>query len=350
VRQVEAQAAVTTEAVRLVKATATLGRARLQASGTLALAAGKPGPYRAAITIENFDANPLEGLRTIWNATIEVAGTGIQPVVRGEGRLVRGTYTGDLSLISLLLRDRAEKAASAGPAIPLRLALHLDDNLLVQANQSRLRVGGTLNLEGTSTAPVLFGRLESRDGRVVFRKHRWTVDSASARFDDPSRISPALNVTATARIRTYEVTMRLSGRLDELDVRFSSQPTLSEKQLLALVTLGTPDLPSGGAAATALLGEAMQLLLEDLVGAGTTGSLGLGALDLRAVEENRETHLQFGAQLSEEARLVYSQALGGSSKRVLRLEYQLLGPVFIAGEQDFGGHVGGDLFVRLRFR
>jgi translocation and assembly module TamB len=196
---------------------------------------------------------------------------------------------------------------------------------------------------------VLFGRLESRDGRVVFRKHRWTVVSASARFDDPSRISPALDVTATARIRTYEVTMRLSGRLDELDVRFSSQPPLREKQLLALVTLGTPDLPSGGAGATALLGEAMQLLLEDLVGAGT-GSLGLGALDVRAVEENRETQLQFGAQLSEEARLVYSQALGGSNKRVLRVEYQLLGPVFISGEQDFGGYYGGDLFVRLRFR
>ncbi len=278
-----------------------------------------------------------------------MAGTGLQPVVRGEGRLVRGTYTGDLSLVSLLLREHAEKAASAGPAIPLRLALHLDDNLLVQANQSRLRVGGTLNLEGTSTAPVLLGRLESRDGRVVFRKYRWTVVSASARLDDPSRINPALDVEATARIRTYEVTMRLSGRLDELDVRFSSQPPLPEKQLLALVTLGTPDLPSGGAGATALLGEAMQLVLSDLLGP-SAGSLGLSAIDVRAVEENRATQLQFGAQLSEEARLVYSRALRGSNKQVVRLEYQLLGPVFIAGEQDFGGYYGGDLFIRLRFR
>jgi autotransporter translocation and assembly factor TamB len=143
--------------------------------------------------------------------------------------------------------------------------------------------------------------------------------------------------------------MRLSGRLDELEMRFSSRPPLPEKQLLSLVTLGTPDVPSGGGGGTALLGEAMQLLLEDLLGADTK-SLGLGAIDIRTFEEKQETQLQFGAQLSDDARLVYSQSIGGSNKRVLRLEYQLLGPVFIAGEQDFGGHVGGDLFIRLRFR
>ncbi|HSB69034.1 MAG TPA: translocation/assembly module TamB domain-containing protein [Candidatus Methylomirabilis sp.] len=348
-RQVEARAAVTPGALRLVEAAATLGRARLRAGGTLALVSGAPGPYRATITVENLDLNPLQGLRTVWNGDFEVVGRGLQPVVRGEGRLVRGTYTGDLSLLSLLLRDRQEKAASAGPAIPLRLRLHLDDNLLVQANQSRLRVHGTLNLEGTTANPVLFGRIESREGRVFFRKHRWTVVSASARFDDPGRISPVLDAKATALIRSYEVTMQLSGRMDELVVRFSSQPPLPEKQLLALVILGTPDLPSGGAGATALLGEGMQLLIQDLLGADTK-SLGLGAIDVRAVEENRETRLQFGAHLGEEARLVYSQPLGGSNKRVLRLEYQILGPVFIAGEQDFSGHYGGDLFVRLRFR
>jgi len=40
----------------------------------------------------------------------------------------------------------------------------------------------------------------------------------------------------------------------------------------------------------------------------------------------------------------------GASKRVLRIEYQVIGPVLLSGEQDFQGGVGGDVLIRLRFR
>jgi autotransporter translocation and assembly factor TamB len=349
VRQVEARAVLTTDALRLVEATAAVGRAQVRAEGTLTLVDGKPGSYRATVKAENAELSPIEGLKTTWNATLEVAGTGARPVVWGEGRLVRGTYTGDLSLLSLVMSDRQGKAAGAGPAIPIRIRLHLDDNLLVQANRSRLRVQGTLNLEGTTANPILLGRLEAREGRVLFRKYRWTVTSASARFDDPRRVNPVLDVVATARIKTYDVTMRLAGRADELDLRFSSQPPLPENRILSLVALGTADVPTGGAGATALMGEAMQLLVRDLLGE-EGGRLGLDAIDLRAVEEKQQTQLQVGAQVSEDVRLIYSQTLSGTNKRLFRVEYQVVGPLLIAGEQDFEGHYGGDLFLRLRFR
>jgi hypothetical protein len=60
--------------------------------------------------------------------------------------------------------------------------------------------------------------------------------------------------------------------------------------------------------------------------------------------------MRVGAQLSEKDQVIYSQTLRGSSQRLLRVEYQLLGPVLIAGEQDFQGGYGGDVFVRLRSR
>jgi hypothetical protein len=49
------------------------------------------------------------------------------------------------------------------------------------------------------------------------------------RFDDPRRINPYLDVRATTRIRTYDVTMWLSGRADDLRIRLSSEPPLPQE-------------------------------------------------------------------------------------------------------------------------
>jgi autotransporter translocation and assembly factor TamB len=143
--------------------------------------------------------------------------------------------------------------------------------------------------------------------------------------------------------------MQLSGRTDELTVRLSSRPPLPEAELLSLVTLGVRQPPRGESGAGTLATEALRLFVEDLVGI-TTSSVGLDRIDLGTFEEQGQTRARVGARLTEDVQVLYSQPLEGSSKRLLRIEYQILGPLLIAGEQDFQGGVGGDLFVRLRFR
>jgi translocation and assembly module TamB len=332
-----------------VEAEASLGRGKIRASGDLAFEGGKPGAYRALIKAQSIALAPVEGLQTVWDMDLEVVGKADQPWIRGEARLVRGIYSGDLSLLSLLLRESPGQAASAGPAIPLRILLRLDNNLQVQTNLARLRLGGTLSLEGTTADPILFGRVESREGRISFRQHRWTVTSATAQFTDPQRLDPIIDVTATTRIRTYDVTMRVSGRSEELMVHLSSKPPLPEQEVLALATLGTTSPPTGESGAGLVLAEMVRLLIDDILGMGTS-SLGLDTVNLGTVEEAGQTKMRVGTQVSEKVQVIYSQTLRGSTQRLLRVEYQLLGPVLIAGEQDFQGGYGGDVFVRLRFR
>lgn len=349
VRQLQARAVLSPEGVRLVEATASLGRGTIRASGDLSLENGRLGVYRAVVTGQNVSLTPAEGLRTAWDFTLEIVGQGTRPFIRGEGRLLRGSYSGDLYLLTILLREKPAEAASDRPAIPLRLSLWLDNNLQVRTNVVQLRVGGSINVEGTTAEPILFGRLESREGRITFRRHRWTVDSASARFEDPRRIDPLVDLTATTYINPYDVRMRLSGRTDELTVRLSSRPPLSEEELLSLVTLGVRQPPRGESGTGILATEALRLFVEDLAGI-TTSSIGLDRIDLGTLEDQGQTRVRVGARVTEEVQVLYSQTLGGSSKRLLRVEYQILGPLLIAGEQDFQGGVGGDVFLRLRFR
>jgi len=243
----------------------------------------------------------------------------------------------------MLLSRQAEPAADASPGIPIHVTLQLNNNLRVDTNWARMQVGGRLSLEGTTTRPIVLGSLESEEGRITFRNHRWTVSSAAVRFADPRRIDPILDVNARALIKQYDVTLHLSGRLDELTFRFSSVPPLKQQELLSLVTTGTTAATAGGA-----LGEVGQLLAEDVLGLATGGY----APETFGVEKTDAGDEAFsvGKQITDDVRVLYSQTISGAAKRVLRVEYQIIGPLLLSADQDFQGGFGGDVLIRLRFR
>jgi autotransporter translocation and assembly factor TamB len=66
--------------------------------------------------------------------------------------------------------------------------------------------------------------------------------------------------------------------------------------------------------------------------------------------DKAEQVFNVGKQVTEDVRVLYSQSLSGASKRVLRMEYQVIGPLLLSAEQDFQGSFGGDVLIRLRFR
>ena len=348
-RDVEARIVLSPGGFRLVEAAGSLGRGRIRASGDMTLQGWQLGAYRFTLAGRNVSLSPVEGLQTAWDLDLELVGQGAKAQLRGEGRLLRGTASGRFSLLSLLLSQKPEKAAEASAAIPLRILLKLDDNLRVNMDVARLRGGGTLSLEGTTAEPVILGVLEAQEGRITFRNKRWTLVSGAIRFVDPRRIQPILDVTAQTQINEYDVTLRLSGRPDELIVSLSSSPTLPQDDLLLLVTLGTTSREAGKSPGGAVAGEMVRLLAEDLLGTTVGGGLGPDQFHLETTEKNQQV-VQVGKQLTEEVRVLYSQSLSGTAKRVVRVEYQVIGPLLLAAEQDFQAGFGGDLLLRFRFR
>ena len=146
------------------------------------------------------------------------------------------------------------------------MRVDLDDNLVVRSRAADLRAGGVLSVEGTTARPVVFGSVESRDGRIVFRGRDWSVTSATVRFADPRRLDPFLDVLATSRIGEYDVTMQITGPVSNVTVRFSSTPRLSQNDLLSLVAFGATGADLRESPATVLLGEAGKLLAQNVLG------------------------------------------------------------------------------------
>ena len=76
------------------------------------------------------------------------------------------------------------------------------------------------------------------------------------------------------------------------------------------------------------------------------------AVDVLEVEtgEAGDRTVKVGKQLTPRLLLLYSQGLQSAEEQRLRVEYQVIGPLRVAGEQDFRGGFGADVLVRLRFR
>lgn len=349
IRELEGRFSLTPETLRLAELRGSVGGGSVRATGDVALHGRAVGPYRILVVARNVATEPVEGLETAWDADLEVVGRSWTGQVRGEARLLRGRYRRDLALLPLLLsRPAAAEAVDVGRDIGLRVLLRLQDNLVVRTSLAQLRAGGAATLQGSVAAPVLFGTLEAREGFVVLRRHRFTLQSAAARFADPRRIDPILSVSAMARIRDYEVTMNLEGRADELQVRLSSTPPLPQEDLLALVTFGVTRAELGESAGAIFAGEAARLLAEEVLGLeGGTAAFDVFEVETSGPEGGR---VKVGKRLNERTLLLYSGGFTEGARQTIRVEYQLLGPLLLSGEQDFRGGYGADVVLRLRFR
>jgi translocation and assembly module TamB len=349
IREIEAHLVLSPSRLRVEDLQARLGAGTVKATGEAGLDGRAIGAYQVAITARGVNVAAIEGLDTSWNADATVTGRGARGIVRGEAHLVRGSYTRDLSIVPMLLQESArEQPMDWGRELALQIDLHLDENLVVRTPQAQLRAGGTLHLQGTLTRPVILGAVEAQDGKITFRRNRYTIENAFVRFDDPRRLNPHLDVRATTRIRTYDVTMWLSGRVEDLTIRLSSEPPLPQEDLLALVTLGSTRAELGSSGGLTFAGEAAQLMSKELLGLEPSAPL-VDVLDFGKTDTG-QNQFRVGKRFGDKTTIIYSGSFAEGGQRKLRVEYQILGPLLLAGEQAFNGGYGGDVIVRLRFR
>jgi autotransporter translocation and assembly factor TamB len=142
--------------------------------------------------------------------------------------------------------------------------------------------------------------------------------------------------------------MEILGRLQDLTVRFSSVPPLSQEDLVTMVTFGKTREELGASAAMAFAGEAARLLAEEVLGLEGSGL----ALDVLGVETSgpEGPRVTAGKRIAERALIVYSGGYAEGGKQKLRIEYEVFGPLLLSGEQDFQGGFAGDIVLRFRFR
>ena len=235
------------QSVNIAQFTAHAGDGVINASGTVgALAPGLPVDLH--ITAKN--ARPLASdlLTAVLDADITARG-------QASSRLdVAGSVTIDSAAINIpsglppsvtqldVIRPGQKPpppASAAGSStVGLDMTLLAPGQIFVRGHGLDAELGGKLHAGGTTTAPVISGGFDMRNGTFSLAGVSLTFTKGRVGFNGAgvtNKIDPSLDFTAESFVGADVARLNVGGYADAPKITLSSTPTLPQDQVLALI-------------------------------------------------------------------------------------------------------------------
>ena len=183
------------------------------------------------------------GITSLADAKLHLQGTQSSLLLSGDVLITRFNASPDLDLAALASTANASAQAVAPPNAPsnhVRLDVHLVSSPQLNFQNAFAKLAGFVDLRvrGTLAAPSLLGRVSVTDGSAIIAGTRYDLQRGEITFTNPVRIEPALDLTATAHVEDYDITLGLHGPPEKLVVTYRSDPPLPEADVVALLALG----------------------------------------------------------------------------------------------------------------
>ncbi len=204
-----------------------MGGGGYRLTGTAALQGLALTDYRLLLVLDKLGVNhkyykgPLEG-------TINLNSSGGKPVLSGS--LVFDNTTINVPIVP--------EFAPSGLDIGLDLELVAGKKVrLYNPYLYDLLVEGKAKFTGSTKAPAASGRFTAVRGTVSYLRTQFRVISASADFTQFSSFLPVIRLNADTKLEYTRVNLAVNGPVNDLDINLSSEPAMSQQQILSLLTL-----------------------------------------------------------------------------------------------------------------
>ncbi len=344
-----------------------VGNGRVSASGQIQLSGFRVNRFGVLIDLAAVQFPLADTLTPTFSGQLVLAGNPDAQSLRGELSIDRALYNTrvDIQDWVLDLQRRAEAPATIteAPALARGLSLNIHftgrENIRINNNLADVTLEVDLFLKGTVDHPYLIGRIDTREGTLAFRGNTFRVQAATVDFVDPARFRPEIDLQATTTVQEYDITLRLTGTIERFNLTLTSDPSLSETDILALLTVGRTTEQVARSEESVGREEAASLAMQQALEAGVERLPGIDRLvDSFQIDPrydptlNTSTpELSVGKQLFEDRLILrYSTTLDSSARQGVRVEYELARNVYLIGEQDSARGFGGDIRFRFEFR
>ena len=334
-------------------------------AGTLQLDGLQPIRGRMTLDAKNLPLQWPETLDAAVNAQLLLEAGARGSTLQGQIVVLEGSYHKDvrLNLLSAVTQTRRSGPAPAQAALPkplgdigLNVAVTHRYPFLVDNNLARLEIAPDLKITGTMARPVVSGRAMVNEGEIIFRRKTFTVKRGVVDFVNPYKIEPRLDFSAEAQIRQWLVSLSVTGPLDALVFKLTSDPSESESDLLSLILLGRTSAEMNQRDNN---GQTTQQMLAALVatawGEDIKRQAGVDILEVETgagqdPESAERIQVTVGKRLSRRLTVKY-EVESGSDEMVQRAvsEYRFLEHFLASGFQDSLGGYGGELLFRIEF-
>jgi len=209
------------------------------------------------------------------DSDLRIAGPINQAQVSGKIGITKSRFFREIEILPIGLPGRpAPKMASGSFDLSLTtppfrnwsydVAITTIEPFAVKGNLANGSIEGNLHLGGTGLAPTLDGTAYIENFVASLPFSRLTVDHGTLYFSSNTEpLNPRLDIHGSSRIRDYNVNVYLYGTASEPQTLFTSEPSLPQEDVIALLATGatTRDFAQNN---QVLAGRAAALLARDL--------------------------------------------------------------------------------------
>ena len=306
-----------------------------------------------------------EGVSSLADATFHLQGAQNNLFLSGNVLITRFSVSPDLDLAALALQANASVQTVAPPDAPsnhVRLDVHIVSSPQLSFQNAFAKLAGNvdLSLRGTLASPSLLGRVSVTEGSALIAGTRYDLERGDITFTNPVRIEPIIDLSATAHVEDYDISLGLRGSPQKLSVSYRSDPPLPEADVVSLLALGhtasqqrlyTQQQEQTIANPTdALLGGALNATVSNrvqkLFGAGSVkvDPNYLGAFG------NSTSRITMQEQFGRSVTLTYATDVNTTSQQLLQAEVAINRHVSLVVARDESGVFSMVIKATRRFR
>ncbi|HEU4385830.1 MAG TPA: translocation/assembly module TamB domain-containing protein [Anaeromyxobacteraceae bacterium] len=347
--------------------------ARAAIDGEIELTRFVPNRIRAEVQAEGIPLAIPSSIPSTVSGRLSADGSPDAMTLSGTLHVLRARYTQPFDLEGRLLeigRRQPQPKPYDKSQEWLRFDVHIvvDGDARIENDLARAAVGGELTLTGTLAGYGMLGALAVKPGaRATFRGNEFYLSRGVLTFNDRNRVSANLDVFGEATVRDFQVAMHLTGTLDAPQLALTSTPSLSQQDIVTLLSLGytTRDVsagPSLGAAATAVATQALftasgldRQIERFLPKSGVVQDFSVRVTSVYSPTSMQiEPRLEFETKtLDRRLRLRYLAPVGGGVGQKAQVEYRFNERTSLQGQWDTDNPdsvTGSDLGLDLKLR
>lgn len=184
-----------------------------------------------------------QGVSSLADATLRLEGSQSNLLLSGNVLITRFTASPELDIAALAAQASAGQRTLTSPDAPsnhVRLDVRVVSSPQLNFQNAFAKLAGDvdLRLRGTMASPSLLGRVSITQGNATIAGTRYELQRGDISFTNPVRIDPIIDLTATAHVEDYDITLGLHGTPEKLAVDYRSDPPLPEADVVSLLALG----------------------------------------------------------------------------------------------------------------
>jgi translocation and assembly module TamB len=386
--------------IRITRATARFAGGTVAMTGRVPIRGFTTGAGEIAMIMRGLRLSPQDGVNVTLDADLTLALAAYAaggkkaplPHLTGDVLLTSFDYTRPISLTTDLsalgVRARRTVVESYDPSLDaVSIDLHLRSRapLRIHNNLVEVQLGiesGALEVSGTNQRIGLRGELRAQQGgRFRLRSNEFEVRQAIIRFDDPTRISPNVDVLGITEYRRYgdsrsaagagavaglwRITLHAYGDTENLRLDMTSDPPLSQEDIVLLLTVGMTRAEVDQLQAGAFGAGAALEALSTVSGADRVVKNAIPVIDdfrfgsgYSSRTGRTEPQVTIGKRITEDVRANVTTGLAEDRELRSNIEWRLGQRTSVQGSYDnvndvsssTVGNVGVDFRWRLEFQ